>query len=175
MSSNANKYKFFCSFHLLKIILITDCESGSIRGIWKNQVIKCRFLMSESVILEDVRSIEKSGYSVTISRHIHARLERHVLILKKLLDKGATKQNWMISAIKEKLARDLQDDSLPKATTITLKIDKELDEELNARVEFIKKFRQSYSRKQWIVDAVIEKLDLDERKVEEKFLSIKPQ
>lgn len=129
----------------------------------------------DAITLDEIKSIETpvGGYSVTISPHIHDRLERHILILKKLIDRSATKQRWITSAIKEKLAAESNNQEVPKVNTLNVKIEEELDKQLISRIEFIKKFRFSYSKKQWLVDAVLEKLERDEKEVEKKMLEMR--
>lgn len=123
---------------------------------------------------EDAISLEESkltiGASFTISPHIYERLDRHILILKKLIDRSTTKQRWITNAIKEKILKEANNQQLPKATTLNIKIAKELEDELQRKVEFIRKFRASYSKKQWLVDAILEKLDRDEKGVEAKLV-----
>jgi len=122
--------------------------------------------------LNQSKSAETSsvGYTVNISPNIHERLEKHIFLLKKLIDTSLTKQRWLLHAIKEKLDNDAMDNSPPKPTTLHVKIDAEIDKKLLKRVEFIKKFRYSYSKKQWIVDAVLEKLDRDEKEVQKSIV-----
>lgn len=130
---------------------------------------------SDGITLDEIKSIDTSvgAYTVTISPHIHERLERHILILKKLIDRSATKQRWLIDSIREKLAKDASNQQVPKANTLNVKIDDELDKQVLKRIEFIKKFRFSYSKKQWLVDAVLEKLERDEKEVERKLSDMK--
>ena len=123
----------------------------------------------------DTMSLEQSkatgvGYTFSISPHIYERLERHILILKKIIDRTTTKQRWITHSIKEKLVKEEASQLIPKATSLNVKLDEELEMELFKKVEFVKKFRTSYSKKQWLVDAVLEKLDRDEKGVEAKLL-----
>lgn len=130
----------------------------------------------DSITLEELKAIlhsTVSAYNITISPHIHERLERHILILKKLIDRGVTKQNWITSAIKEKLKKDAANKQVPKVTTLSVKIDEDLDKLILERIEYVKKFRVSYSKKQWLVDAIIDKLDNDEPEAEKKILETK--
>lgn len=127
----------------------------------------------ETLTAEELESIGNSiPYTITISPHIYERLEKHITILKKLVDRSASKQRWIIEAIKEKLLNDEDSTQPPKATTLNVKIEENLCREVVERIEFIKKFRVSYSKKQWIVDAVLEKLDRDEKEVEKKMIYV---
>lgn len=123
--------------------------------------------------LKEMLTLPTGTYHITISPHIHERLERHLLILKKLIDRGMTKQIWITSAIKEKLRKDSDKNQIPKASTLSVKIDQELDKLILERIEYVKKFRVSYSKKQWLVDAIIDKLDSEEQDAERKILETK--
>lgn len=128
----------------------------------------------DTLTKEEIEALGNSiPYTITISPHIYGRLEKHITILKKLIDRSATKQRWTSDAIKEKLLNDSKCEQPPKASTLNVKIEKNLCKELVDRVEYIKQFRVSYSKKQWIVDAVLEKLDRDEKEVEKKLQQLK--
>lgn len=111
-------------------------------------------------------------YTIVISPHLYARLEKHITILKKIVDHTTTKQRWFTDAIKEKLLNDKDPASFPKATTLNVKIRNDLYQAIHARIEYIRKFRDTYSKKQWIVDAVLEKLERDENPVKLKMLDL---
>lgn len=128
------------------------------------------FETSTTEELEPLGSL--TPYTVIISSHIYERLEKHITILKKLVDRSATKQRWIVDAIKEKLLNDANSTKPPKASTLNVKIESKYAKELAKRIEYIKKFRVTYSKKQWIVDAVIEKLDRDEKDVEKKMFYV---
>jgi hypothetical protein len=105
---------------------------------------------------------------MTISPYILKKLNRHIDIYKSLIDKSTSKKTWVNKAVKEKLENDLKDEQIPKHTSLSVKIDKGLHVALMDRVNFIRKFRESYSKKQWIVEAVLEKLEREEKEVEKK-------
>lgn len=122
---------------------------------------------SEAVISNENKSSENLAgkYTVTISPHINEKLDNHVLIMKKLIDRGVTKHLWIINAIEEKLAHDANQQQVPKVPHLNIRIDEELDKKILERIEFIRKFRKSYSKKQWLIDAILEKLDRDDSKI----------
>jgi hypothetical protein len=126
----------------------------------------------DTALFNELKSMDTSvgTYNVMISPHIHERIERHVLVLKRLVDRSTTKQRWVAHAIKEKLAKDADNQMIPKETRLNVKIDEELDRQVLQRIEFIKKFRSSYSKKQWIMDAIFEKLERDEAETKKKML-----
>lgn len=126
---------------------------------------------SKTVTLDknELTCTSEGAYSFTISSYIHERLQRHIL-LRKLVDRSTTRQRWIIHAVQEKLAKDVKSPITPKANTLTVKIDDDLKESLLKRIEFIKQFRASYSKKQWLVEAILEKLDRDEAEIEKQAL-----
>lgn len=133
-------------------------------------------MKKENITLEELQELlntSASIYNLTISPHIHERLERHILILKKLIDRGMTKQTWITNAIKEKLKKDSENTQVPKASTLSVKIDEDLDKLILERIEYVKKFRFSYSKKQWLVDAILDQLDNEEQEAERTLLKIK--
>jgi hypothetical protein len=73
-----------------------------------------------------------------------------------------TKQDWFSKAIKEKLKNENDALSIPKKKVFQIKIDDKTNKELNDTVEHIRKFRRSYSKKQWILEAIQEKLAREE-------------
>lgn len=113
-------------------------------------------------------------YTVVISPYMHKRLDRHIFIIKKLIDKKLTKHNWLLDAINEKLKNEAPYEEVPTANTITIKMDHKFEQLILQRIEYIKKFRKSYSKKQWISDAIIDKLERDEEHVEKKLLEARP-
>jgi hypothetical protein len=91
-----------------------------------------------------------------------------VFLLKKLIKRGASKQKWVEDAIREKLTNDETKTLIPKANTIYVKIDDNLKNQMEKRIEFMKNFCSSYSKKRWLVDAVVEKLERDEKEIDLK-------
>ncbi|MBA3283955.1 MAG: hypothetical protein H0U27_02690 [Nitrosopumilus sp.] len=125
---------------------------------------------SSSFTLEDLKDLDNPGatYNVCISPHLQERLERHILILKRFIDRSATKQRWITEAIKEKLSNYANNPIVSKELRLYLRIEEELEKKVLEKVEYIKKFRSSYSKKQWIMEAIFEKLDRDESDAEKK-------
>ena len=126
-------------------------------------------LDSESGVSVDVKDM---GYTVSVSPHIFNRLEQHILFVKRLSNRNETRQNWVLEAIRDKLTRDDRSQDVPKECRLNLKIDETTATKLFKRVELIKKFRTSYSKKQWILDAILERLERDEKKIKQKLLEL---
>jgi metal-responsive CopG/Arc/MetJ family transcriptional regulator len=110
------------------------------------------------------------GYSVTIDEQLYKRIEKHIRILKYIEQKGLTRQKWIMDAVKAKLQKDNQSShtELPKDRYLVLKINKLISEKIESIVSLQKKFR-SYSKKQWLLEAICEQLDSEEHKTK-KFL-----
>ena len=130
----------------------------------------------DTFTLERVKEKGEVGtYTVTISPHVHKRLDKHIFVIKKLIDKGLKKNNWLLSALIEKLEREAPYQEVSPAKTITIKMEPKLEQLILQRVNHIKKLRKSYSKKQWILDAIIDKLDRDEENIDNKLLEIRPK
>ncbi|MFI5342783.1 MAG: hypothetical protein ACHQUC_01035 [Chlamydiales bacterium] len=111
-------------------------------------------------------SSEQSVKSITIriGENLYKRFNKHIKCLKNL-SKQLTKQNWLEQAFKEKLTK--QDDSIHDILSeklLHIRIDDPLFKEIAKQVEMIKKFR-NFSKKQWMLEAIYEKLDREEEQV----------
>ncbi len=105
--------------------------------------------------------------SLNVGEHLFRCLSKHIRQLKCLDNSIRNRDEWIEQAIKEKLDNDKNvdlDQSL-KQKTISLKVSPEVFEDLEKRVALIRKFRRSYSKKQWLVDAIYEKLDRDMQRI----------
>lgn len=106
--------------------------------------------------------------SIRIGERLYKRINKHVQLLKHL-KKTQNKQDWIEQAILEKLAKEEEGDiseSVSPEKHLSFKIQSQIDAKIENRVEFIKKIRGSFSKKQWILEAVYEKLDLEEKETE---------
>lgn len=112
-------------------------------------------------------------YSVEIADHLHDRLSKHLRLLSNLGYRS--RQQWVLDALNEKLKKEEAAgvEAISKERRLHLKLDEKIHQELDKRVEIRKKVRRSYSKKQWLVDAISEKLEREEvstKKKLEKFL-----
>ncbi len=112
---------------------------------------------------EDLEADSYSNYCIRVNENIYQKIDRAVRVLKQVDTQGQTKQKWLVESIREKLEIEtkLSPDDLPKEKQLNIKLACHLRKKVNKRVELIKKFRTSYSIKQWIMDAIFEKLDRD--------------
>lgn len=98
-------------------------------------------------------------FSLNISPILHAKLDQHVYVLKKTLKPTITKKEWISDAIEKKLAKEMSEKERIKR--ICIKIDLLTKKKLENCIEAIRMLR-SYSKKQWICDAIQEKLAMEE-------------
>jgi len=111
-------------------------------------------------------------YSCNVDANLYDKLEKHLFALRGLEGK-TTKQSWITQAIQEKLKNEKFTSDIPKEKRLGFSIEKETHKEIEKRVELLKKFRTSYSKKQWFVEAFYEKLDRDTKLVQEGIERIK--
>lgn len=112
----------------------------------------------------DLDSLEQphvKGYSVTIDEQLYKRLEKHIRVLKHIEHKGLTRQKWIMDAIKAKLNKEENLIELPKERYLVLKINEIINAKIDSKVNLQKKFR-SYSKKQWLLEAIAEKMESEE-------------
>jgi hypothetical protein len=119
--------------------------------------------------MNDLSNTKTQQYTVNISPILHHKLDQHIFLLKKLFKTGKTKRDWLTEAIEEKLAREEPKRVVDKEKRVGLRLDLMTNKKLEERVEMIRRFRYSYSKKQWIVDAIYEKLDSEEEPAKKRF------
>lgn len=103
-------------------------------------------------------------HAIRIGDNLHNRITKHIKVLKYLLDTSPTKKGWVHEALREKaeLDRKKSPEELTGDRYLHFTIDEELNEEIEKKVNLIKKIRISFSKKQWILEALYDKLDRDE-------------
>lgn len=105
------------------------------------------------------------SYTMKVEERLHKKLENHLKILRHIEHHSQTKQQWVIDAIKTKMKREknISKDMLPHSKRISLRFTTQMDKKIQALVDIQKKLRNSsYSKKQWIADAIYEKLEEEE-------------
>lgn len=103
--------------------------------------------------------------SFRIGKYLDKRIRNHLLSLK-YLNKAEGKMQWLNKAFKKKLEREKNlsaNDFISSDSYLGCKIDRELDLEIKKSVDIIKNYRVSYSKKQWILEAIEELLEIEER------------
>lgn len=127
--------------------------------------------MSNTTEAEDGRKYLPSPKLVCLSyrldHDLHNRINKQVNLLKYIEDPSFTKQRWILEAIKEQLEREeeLSPEELGRESHISFRIDERLSQKIEERVKINRKFRNSFSKKQWLIEAFYEKLLRDEKEV----------
>lgn len=111
---------------------------------------------------------KKIQYSVCISPVLHNKLDQHLLVLRKILKFGLTKQDWLVEAVQEKLLRDTPERDIEKNKRINLRMDQLTNKLLEQRINLIRPFHNSYSKKKLLLDAIQERLDQEEGVVKQQ-------
>jgi hypothetical protein len=114
-------------------------------------------------------------YTFTLGNHLFKKIENNIHKLNYLDYDKKSKQQWITDAIREKFAHEEKKraQTMPEEHNVTLRIHKVLNEKLEKRIESIKKKRRkntrerSYSKKQWIEEAILDKLDRESEKIKQ--------
>lgn len=112
-------------------------------------------------VLKSLEDTPTVGYGISISPFLLKLLEKQVHLTKTLRNPATTKNTWILDAIKHKLERDENCLEIPRERHIGITIDENLSKRILKKVDFIRKFRTSYSKKLWVIDAIMEKLEND--------------
>lgn len=111
---------------------------------------------------------QEISYIVEISDSLHKKITTNISLLKKLVNRGTTKQSWAIDAINKKLKTTtlLHSQALSKAHFLRISIPKDINRKIEGLVEAIRQSRaSSYSKKKWILEALHEMLEEDQEKI----------
>lgn len=107
--------------------------------------------------------------TIRVGEHFFSRVENHVRTLKYINKLYPKKKEWIAKAIHEKLDREHKEKSfqeeskgIPRTKHINVELDLQINEDLEKRINVIKKVRSGFSKKQWILEAIMEKLELEE-------------
>ena len=110
------------------------------------------------------------NYSLRIGERLYKRLTKHIQFLKHL-DSIKNKQAWLEKAILEKLKEEEELDAIEHFSPerhLSFRIAAQIDDRIERRVEIMKKIRSSFSKKQWILEAIHARLDNEEVETEIK-------
>ena len=90
------------------------------------------------------------NYSIRIGERLYRRINKHIQLFKHL-NSNQNKQNWIEKAILEKLEKEEGQnvtEYVPPEKHLNFKISSQIDAKIENKVEMIKKFRSSFSKKQ---------------------------
>ena len=109
-------------------------------------------------------------YNFTISNHLSQKIKKHIQLLKYVENPDQTIKDWAVKSFEEKLSKEklIPPEDLDKERFLTTSVKKTLNEKIEQRVALYKRLRKSYSKKQWVVEAMYDKLEKDESVVREK-------
>lgn len=109
---------------------------------------------------------EKIGYASPVSEHFYERIEKLIETYNVVGDYKQTKQRFITEALIEKLEELKKHSCTPaKETILRFTINKRLNEKILEEIEKMRISHYSYSKKKWIIEAISEKLERDEKKV----------
>jgi hypothetical protein len=110
------------------------------------------------------------NYSIRIEERLYKRINKHIQLLKHL-NSSQSQKNWIEKAILEKFEREEErniTECIPPEKHLSFKTNSQIHATIEKKVEVIRKFRSSFSKKQWILEAIQEKLDREEEKIEKQ-------
>lgn len=117
---------------------------------------------------------ETHTFAFNVPPNLFERFSNHIKMLKYLNNESKTKNNWILKAVKSKIERDSKEVNIPKDNRITVQLDQDLWQKIQKHILFIKKIKKnSYSHKQWMVDALEEQLSEEENSIRAQVLQEK--
>lgn len=129
------------------------------------------------------KSSEKA-ISIRVGEHLFSRVDTHVRTIRFLDKNSPKKKGWIATAIQERLEQEKgikspQDilKGVPCTKHFNFILEPELNEALENHVNILKKVRNGFSKKQWVLEAIIAKLEQEEmnfKKLLDKELSNSP-
>lgn len=105
--------------------------------------------------------------SIRVGENLFNRVKKHIDNLKKCRD-GYSRSQWVNDAIKSKLEKEIQHNTITVDKFLNTRIDVKMIEMMNQQVSIMKKFNNSYSKQKWLVEALSEKLDEEEQSAKQK-------
>jgi hypothetical protein len=108
------------------------------------------------------------GYCIEISNSLHEKISHHVELLKRLDDRGYSRRRWALEAIKEQLHEEehqVSDEDAQKKHVLSIAFPEHTHKRIEDKITAIKRFRKSYSKKKWILEALYSKLERDQQKL----------
>ena len=108
------------------------------------------------------------NYLIKISENLHSKVSRQLQLSKQIEGKSQSKQEWVREAIEEKLKQEANDafdiNKIHQEKYLRIDIDDQLDQKVQIQLDLNRKFRPSFTRKEWLLEALNEKLARDGKK-----------
>lgn len=115
------------------------------------------------------KSLREFNYTFTIPLTLYNRLKNHLKALKHLNHPERKKKTWIFNAIQEKIARNVHSQEISKAKHLNLRLEENTQQKLNEKFsEISNRTGSHHSKKQWILNAIEEKLESEKEFVQNK-------
>lgn len=121
-------------------------------------------------------SNQLKSYTIKISGNLHERISKYLRLMKHLDEGCNTKQDWIITAIKEKIESEKGNEVSQQKMDekhIHFKLDSELCTEISQITDKIKEYRSSFTKTQLFLEAISEKIERDEKKAKKLIDAVK--
>ena len=100
--------------------------------------------------------------TIRVGENFNKKINKHIDTLKKCQEGRYSRNQWINDAIKAKLEKEIQGNTISVDKHLNARIDVKLLELINQQVKVMKKFNHSYSKQKWIIEALSEKLEEEE-------------
>ena len=105
---------------------------------------------------------------IKISKRILKKLQKHIAVSNYALHQDLSQQEWILKAITEKLEREKANSEhhFNSLKQVTIRLDRSLKDQIEKKLFNLKASNdqsKSYSKKSWILEAIEEKLDREEK------------
>lgn len=107
-------------------------------------------------------------YSITLAPFLQKKLDSHLQTLKFLHHPEKVRQTWILNAINEKILREKDSKAVSKEKYLGITLKKGTLKKLESKLAEISKMLPGYSKKQWVLEAIEEKLDEEKEAVQAK-------
>ena len=117
--------------------------------------------MTQNAEKEDCNTECMKKINIETNHNIIRKIQQHIFVRKACMGESKiSKQSWAEEAIKEKLENERDIHScLLKNKSFTFLLSNDLEKEIEERIKIIKKFSRSSSRKKWLLDAFLQKIE----------------
>jgi len=107
-------------------------------------------------------------YTIRIPALLQKKIDSHLQILKVLKHPEKNQHKWLLNAIHKKLLKEVNSQEISKSTNLNVKLDDDLADQVDKRISQINRVYPSYSKKQWLLEAIEEKLESENDMVQNK-------
>ncbi len=127
-------------------------------------------MSEENVDVKSTNDTDTIRYNLNISNQIYKKIEKIVAMRKVLGQENKTRKGFVLEAMKEKLSKHSDDQLLSNPyKTLRIEYDQEIEKQILKQVGWIKQRNGGHSKKKWILDAVLDKIDAEESKILSEF------